>query len=391
MFANKKILLVSHDLSRTGAPMVLLELAKYLISKHYAVDVWGLKSGDLYADFVNIGITPCITRGSRRAVRNLFIKTGKKYDYIICNTIETFKAVDVLQRFNIPTIWYIHESGYLEEMVQKNKDFKNVFEHFYNIYACSKYSAEICMRYNKVSDVHIIPNCTQDVFKSYRHHQEIRFGAIGAISELKGIDTLVDAFTALVSQEKNIKLYSAGDTNSDFAKMLMQKTKDVKQILWLGTVKDAAKRKFFDSVDVLCVPSVYDSAPISLLEGLMYGKPIITTVNVGNNNLVSKQTGFIIPIQDKARLYDAMDWFCKHKSRIPQMMKNARSQYLSGASCKNQEVAIDKMLKDNINKKPIVTTNIKYEVLEKNAPKHNVREIFLFGHKIFEYRKKKKH
>lgn len=389
MAKNNRILLISHDLSRSGAPIVLLRLANYLLRKNYTVDVWGLRGGDLYDDFVNIGIKPRITRSSRRAIRNLFITTNVKYDYIICNTIETFKAVDVLQRFNIPTIWYIHESGYLEESVQKNKDFRNVFEHFYNIYACSQYSANICRRYNKVSDVHIIPNCVQDVFKSYHHHKDIRFGAIGNISALKGIDTLVGAFTKLTTQEKKIQLYLAGDTNHDFAQNLIQQTKSNKQISWLGLVKDAAKRKFFDSVDVLCVPSIYDSAPISLLEGLMYGKPIITTVNVGNNNLVSKNNGFIVPVKDEKSLHDAMKWFCHHKSCIPQMMKNSRLQYLSGGSCKNQERAFAKMLQDNIGNTPIVTTGIKYEILEKNAPEQNVREIFLFGYKILKYRKKK--
>lgn len=390
MPARTRILLVSHDLSRSGAPVVLLGVAKFLLSKQYDIDVWGLSGGELYNDFVELGIVPHLVRNSRRAIRDLYIKTNKKYDYIICNTIESYKAIDVLHRFCVPTIWYIHESGYLEEYIQKNKDFKRVFEHFYNIYACSKYSAKICQRYNKISEIRIIPNCVDDAFVSYSDHKEIRFGVIGRVSELKGIDVLVSAFKKLVLTEPQTRLYIAGDTQSEFAQNLIQANKNIKQISWLGVIKGTEKQKFFDSINVLCVPSVYDSAPISLLEGLMYGKPIITTTNVGNNNLVSEQCGFIVSVGDTDGLYKSMKWFCDNKHRVPQMMQDARAQYLSGGNKENQELIIEKMLADNTNNLPIINTKIRYEIIEKIAPTKNTREILFFGHRFIRYKKSKK-
>ena len=37
---SNKILLVSHELTFTGAPLLLLELAKYLHKNNWKIDVW---------------------------------------------------------------------------------------------------------------------------------------------------------------------------------------------------------------------------------------------------------------------------------------------------------------------------------------------------------------
>lgn len=387
---HKNILLVSHDLSRSGAPVVLLWLAKFLKSMGYDVDVWSFADGDLYDDFVKTGITPTYVLNSKRAIHNQFINTDKHYDYIICNTILTYKAVDVLQRFGIPTIWYIHESGALEEIIKKNKDFKKVFENFYNIYTCSEYAAKICRKYNKVSKVRIIPNSVEDSFKLYTFHKNISYGYIGRISNLKGSDVLVSAFKEIVKDTKTAKLYLAGNNKSGFAKSLVEETKNIKQISWVGPVKDSSKRKFFDSIDVFILPSLYDSAPITLLEGLMYGKAIITTQNVGNCEFISEKNGFVINAGSKEELAKAMHWLQDNKSEIPGMMRHSRKQYLSGGTEKYQQKAVKNMLNENIGNVPVVRTKIKYEFLEKVSPTSKTREILLCGYKVFRYNKRHK-
>lgn len=47
----KKILLLSHELSYTGAPNSLLRIAKVLIKNNFYVEVWSLSDGSFKEEF----------------------------------------------------------------------------------------------------------------------------------------------------------------------------------------------------------------------------------------------------------------------------------------------------------------------------------------------------
>ena len=51
MKKKQKILLVSHEMTYTGAPRSLLNIAKILKKSGTEVDVWTLKKGDFQREF----------------------------------------------------------------------------------------------------------------------------------------------------------------------------------------------------------------------------------------------------------------------------------------------------------------------------------------------------
>ena len=97
--ANIRILLVSHDLSLTGAPKVLLWLAKCLLSNSHSVDLWSIRSGALEREFVSLGINPEYVDNEICSIENKFRQVSKRYDLIICNTIVTHKFAKAFQTF----------------------------------------------------------------------------------------------------------------------------------------------------------------------------------------------------------------------------------------------------------------------------------------------------
>ena len=49
---GKKILLVSHELTYSGAPRSLLNMAVLLKKQAYHVEVWSLQNGKFYKEFI---------------------------------------------------------------------------------------------------------------------------------------------------------------------------------------------------------------------------------------------------------------------------------------------------------------------------------------------------
>lgn len=348
---ERRILLVSHDLSITGAPMVLLWLAKFLIQLKYKVDVVAFRKNltkNLYDKFCEIGIKPELINNKRGEIYKYCSANLKHYNLIICNTIETYKFINIAQKFKKNVVWYIHETKLIEDYIKHPDQFKNfrtIFQNCKNIYTVSEYAAKTAKKYNNF--VKIIPNGMEDFFEKYFFNKDnITFGFIGTINPIKGIGMLTDTFMELSPKYPNIKLIIAGEKDNPYAEKLIYKTKENNSICWLGNVTGYNKREFFNQIDVLCVPSLDDPCPLTILEGTMLGKAIITTESTGNNYLVKNcESGFIIPTENKNALFNAMEYFCLNPEKIENMQHESRNMYLEFGTIRTQEIAIKELLK----------------------------------------------
>lgn len=111
---KKTILLVSHEATMTGAPMLTLFLARALSGK-YNVVVFLLRDGVLLEELKNSGITSITVsevRGNPLLASYIidFLSTKFNFNFSICNSIESsLHVLPALSGHNIPTISLIHE------------------------------------------------------------------------------------------------------------------------------------------------------------------------------------------------------------------------------------------------------------------------------------------
>ena len=383
---QKSVLLVSHDLALGGAPVVLLWLAEYLQKKGYKVDLWSIRGGVLEESFNNIGIKVQYVADCRTEIRRAYIRQKTPYELIICNTVLTYRYVDALQRFKTPVVWYIHESGLVKQFVANNSDAMGVLENFYNIYTVSELAAESIREYNQ--HVKVIPNFVLDDFREYAcHGDRVVFGFLGCVAEHKGIDTLICAFEKLQQTHPQCELLIAGICPDAFAEELRRRTSGNSSIHWLGEVQGEEKEKFFDSIDVLCAPSVYDSCSLSVLEAAMKGKAIVTTYTTGAHYVVKEaSSGYVIPPENEEMLHARMETLAAHPSMVAEMQKVSREMYLQKVSEQGAMHSIDQMLSENEGKLPVITTPIWHKMKLANGK----REIRFMGHRLCRYTSKRK-
>lgn len=133
-----KILFITHETTRTGAPIALLQLLKELCqhNENIGFELLYLKGGDLLPAFeqlcpVHKGLND-YTIWNRIKKRILRGKTGRPYlsmfskgqfDVIYANTVVSFKvALELKRKLGIPVVGHVHESEAFMHSFSISKD-----------------------------------------------------------------------------------------------------------------------------------------------------------------------------------------------------------------------------------------------------------------------------
>jgi glycosyltransferase involved in cell wall biosynthesis len=84
--------------------------------------------------------------------------------------------------------------------------------------------------------------------------------------------------------------------------------------------------KLMQSCDVFCLPSIVEGRAQVMQEAMSQGLPIIITHNTGGQDLVTTDTGFLVPIRDPKAIADKINWFCDNRNKIEAMSQAAVSK-----------------------------------------------------------------
>ncbi|MBP6507891.1 MAG: glycosyltransferase family 4 protein [Opitutaceae bacterium] len=118
----KQVILVTHNLSREGAPLLLWEFGRYLISQGVKIKVLSPTTGPLAALYTGLGATVAVvdlagllsaqTAGELdRAIDHLAARIDvTEADLVVANTLPTYWAVHLAKRAQCPSLFCIHES-----------------------------------------------------------------------------------------------------------------------------------------------------------------------------------------------------------------------------------------------------------------------------------------
>ena len=346
---RKRILLISHCLNVTGAPASLLRHAKYLLEAGHLVTVWTFGDGILRGEFERLGMEVEHINGNLNALEEKVRANSNDFDLVLCNTIGTWKCALAWQQVEMPVVWFIRETALLDLWYVKNVPFAHAIKHFSNLYCPSEYAADVIRLYNK--NVRVINNSIMDEFKGYSSFAEhTRFGFIGSIKWTKGVHLLVEAFLRVLKRHPNATLSLAGDLNSPLAKELLAKTKGEPNIRWLGELLGEEKRSFFDSIDVLCVPSLDEPFGLTVVEGAMYGKALVATDRMGAKNFAVDSAFAIVRAGSQKALEKALHHYATiGKNELRKLQEGSRKLYLLHGTCQQEREAVLKMVSEMCN------------------------------------------
>ena len=288
------ILIVSHDLTNSGAPRVVVEMAKTLEKEGYFVVITSPEDGPLAKELQSLGFNVIID--------SLLLKMGesvlsfaRNFDLVIANTVVTWPIVKQLDPV-VPVLWYIHEVELVSDLADKFPDCAKILHDAANIVGVSDYAIEHIKKYRSNKTGRLETGFPQLQRKNHKGDQ-LLLSTFGSYEYRKGQDLLLAAMQYLAPEyRKKFKLRFFGRTLTKELKAKLEvDAKSYENVSVNGELSHEDCVIETETSDLVIVPSRSDTLPIVSIDALGAGVPIMCTKETGTSQyLENDKSGFII-------------------------------------------------------------------------------------------------
>ncbi|MBL8187175.1 MAG: glycosyltransferase family 4 protein [Acidobacteria bacterium] len=157
----------------------------------------------------------------------------------------------------------------------------------------------------------------------------VRFGFAARVETKKGVREMIEAFAGLAQQNPNVRLKVVGDGDQKPEIIERAKTLGVAEACeFLPTyVGEEERLRFMHSIDVLLLPSYIEGTPNSIIEAMALSLPVVASAVGGIPDMVSEQSGRLVPAGDARALEQAMAEVAADAELRNQMGKVGRQHY----------------------------------------------------------------
>lgn len=294
----KRILLLSHEMTYTGAPNSLLNVALLLRSKGNYVKVATLKSGEFEKEFSKHGFW----------VRHFdeekyeYEKLAKKQDLVIANTIFCGKFALKAQLY-VPTILYIREAQNIPELIKNCGLSAEYITKSENVICVSEYAEKFIRENYNPKNLFTLHNFLNKPFyykppKNISKDGKVHFLIAGTIENRKSYDIALKAFELLPNDIRQKAVLHIAGKKPEWSREYWENLRfDVPGVVYHGEITSKKEmNRLYDNVNCVIVPSLDEACSLVTLEGAMHGKALILSENVGakyilNNNGLIFESG----------------------------------------------------------------------------------------------------
>lgn len=199
---RKRMLMISHELSLTGAPLVLVNAAKILKDAGWQILVVSKDNGPVKEAFLKEGI-PVAVMGNMDS-EETWIPFARTFNLVFVNTVVPFHQIEKLSSETVPVMWWIHDarSGYEEYL--KNVLPETIGNNIHT-WCVSGYADQIVhefrpayktgiLHYGVQDEANRVENLHSTVIEGERRKV---FVSVGTIIHRKGQDVLAKAIDLL--------------------------------------------------------------------------------------------------------------------------------------------------------------------------------------------------
>nr|WP_319266783.1 glycosyltransferase family 4 protein [uncultured Draconibacterium sp.] len=226
--------------------------------------------------------------------------------------------------FDKKVIYHIHGGGFHVFYKNSNSLVKRQIKYFINNVDCLiclsvQWEAFFTQNFSP-KRIEIISNIIDypAVYRSTKKEKELIFLFLGYITQQKGIFDLLDVVAK--NKEKyqgKIRIVIGGNGEIEKLSRFIRENKLSAIVEFVGWITKEEKANWLKKTDVYILPSYYEGLPISILEAMSYGHPIIST-NVGGIPEIVKthKNGILITPGNLAEIENAIDFFIRQPDQI---------------------------------------------------------------------------
>lgn len=335
-----RLLLISHELTRSGAPLLLFMTAKYLQRRGFSPYLLCPVDGPLREEYarsgINIHITPHILRDAR-----VGLAWCQRSDLVLANTILSWRIVFSARAVGVPCFWWVHESNFGVNLVHKHPEIAEALEAATRVIFPSKYTSSQYLPF--ASGVNFIAlhsgidapaQLPGSVPLIYKAPGECHLVSVATIEKRKGQDILLSAVETLppqISRFVHLHLVGRGSIDKGFYRKIQVRSFLKKNIRIWGELSQERAFEVLRAADVFVLASRDEALPVSLLEAMALGKPIIST-NAGgiSEAIISGDNGLLVNVADVSALRNAIIHLFQNPDLQQKLGERAKQDFFSG-------------------------------------------------------------
>ncbi len=344
---NKSVLFISHEASRTGAPIILLNLLEWLKNNSDLKFNLLINNNEgpndalrgefeklcdvfIYNDKSHIKVTGPITNAinyylSRFITRKVHFKRLKKHfenqniGLVYSNTIVNARVLEFLSFLKCPVISHVHELDYSISYMIGNRNLEIIKKYTTRYIAAAQAVKDSLVNHYDIPDqkIDLVYEFTdlknrgktsytkRDLILKELNLTEdaIIVGASGTIQWRKGPDLFIQLARAVYKRKPKVPIHFiwvGGETkgiNYINLEYDIKKTGLENYIHFIGERNNPFN--YFKIFDIFTLLSREDPFPLVVLENASLGKPILCFDNSGGaKEFVGNDSGFVVPYLD---------------------------------------------------------------------------------------------
>ncbi|MBS1039164.1 MULTISPECIES: glycosyltransferase [Gluconobacter] len=324
---GRDYLLISHDLSNSGAPKIVFDLAQMLREQGHYVLVVSPLDGPFKERLLELGADVMIDGLCLTPHADAFVNLACNFDAVIANTIVCWPAINRLARLT-PCFWYIHETTLVGHLSRAHPELGRDAG-FAHVWAGSKMAHDALEEIG--IDSQVIEYGVDEAAPQTRTRksEKIIVSVLATIEPRKGQDLAILAFTALPPKiKKQCELRFGGRVNdTGFVEGLLEldKNGDVRN---LGDLTLEDYRAYLAETDILFCPSRDDTLPLVTLDALSSGKVLVCSRATGTSAYIQDAvSGFLPERNDIESLSDALRRAVEAQKDWSKIANEARSVF----------------------------------------------------------------
>lgn len=328
----KDILILTHQLTRTGAPIILKELVKVILDNNDYPVLLSPEDGPLKEEFLDMGCTVIIDESMANG-HWMFEHFAKNFDLVVANTLGCSSAIKALSDSLPPVLWWIHEGEYafrhfkalIPEKVGNN----------IKIYASIGYVFQLLKKHNLPVQPDIYEYGVLNDFPNTKAEEQIPsegniFAVVGTIERRKGQDVLLDAIEYLPeSYRKKAKFVFVGNIlEADVFDKMQEQMADNPNIEYWPVVPLKTVIELFKKSNCVVIPSRDDPLPVVATEAMMLERACICSDHTGTASLLEdKISGLIFHSENAKELSELLIYAIDHVEEVKNIGKRGRRVY----------------------------------------------------------------
>jgi glycosyltransferase involved in cell wall biosynthesis len=334
------VLFVSHDASRTGAPIFLLTLIRYLTRFHNIRPEIILRSGgELENEFRKLGSTNVLQH--KDIIDSQTLRRYKKSNIrlVYSNTITNGAIQTRLKTLGCPIICHVHELKHSIDNYFGGENLKEVLKstslflagsRAVKSYLCDELrlpADKVKVVYPFIDIAHNIKHATSLKTKLNIGHDTLIVGGCGVIGWRKGTDLFVQLARNVIEKTNKPVCFIwvggyAQDNNYRYFEYDASVAKISQAIKFTGFVKEHLP--YFACFDIFVLTSREDPFPLVALDAASLKKPIVCFDQSGGiTEFVKDGAGIISPYLDLSHMTDAVLSLLRDRSYRQSLGRNA--------------------------------------------------------------------